>query len=193
MNAEVKSEVQRENRSRLFRRSKPTIRPAKLFSESGYGEDMGILWAAYKMGSFPLLEDQDMSPDDFGKGMAAICATLNDAVIVEDDNRRYESGRGPVAFVGIRSDGWRHEPHVDYFAWATPRNIVRASVGFLQFMRYHKQVGVCIVRCLKPHVSLFRHVSRYVLLNYLGRIVNGTPRGDEYVFTVAGKKRVQGE
>lgn len=186
---EVKSDAQRENRMRLFAKSKPTIRPAKLFTETGYGEDMGILWAAYKMGSFPLVENNDMTPDEFGRYIAANCAGLTDALMVEDDNRRYESGRGPVAFIGIRADGWRHEPHVDYFAWATKRNTLRVTVGFIQFMRYHKQVGVCVVRCLKPHVNLFRRVSRYALLNYLGRIVNGTPRGDEYVFTVAGKKR----
>lgn len=189
MNPESKSEAQRERRAMLFRRSKPVIRPAKLFTEDGYGEDMGILWAAYKLGSFPLLEDQDMSPEDFGKSIATICATLTDAVLVEDDNNRYESGRGAVAFIAVRSDGWKHEPHVSYFAWATPRNKLRVSVGFIQFMRYNKHVGVCIVRCLKAHVNLFKRVSNYALLNYLGRVVNGTPHGDEYVFTVAGKKR----
>lgn len=186
---EIKTEVQRENRARLFRKSRPKIRQAKLFTETGYGEDMGILWAAYKLGSFPLLENQNMTPDEFGRTIAASCTGLVDAVMVEDDNRRYESGRGPVAFIGIRSDGWRFEPHVDYFAWATKRNMLRVTVAFLSFMRYHKQVGVCVVRCLKPHVNLFQRVSRYALLNYLGRIVNGTPRGDEHVFTVAGKKR----
>lgn len=177
------------NVARLFRKSKPTIRPARLFNEDGYGDDMGVLWAAYKLGSFPLLENQDMTPDEFGRHIAGLCFGMTDAVIAEDDNTRYSSGRGPIAFIGIRSDGWRHEPHVDYFRWATRRNILRTTVGFLRFMRYHKQVGVCIVRCLDPHVALFRRANEYTLLNYLGRIVNGTPRGDEHVFTVAGKKR----
>lgn len=186
---EVKTDAQRENRARLFRRSKPTIRQARLFTDSGYGEDMATLWAAYKLGSFPLMENQDMTQDEFGKFIAATCMGLNDAVMVEDDSRSYSSGRGPVAFIGIRSDGWRVEPHVDYFKWATKRNILRTTVGFLQFIRYHKQVGVCVVRCLSPHVNLFKRASAYVVLSGPFRIVNGTPRGDEYMFTVAGKKR----
>lgn len=182
-------EARKANVARLFRKSKPLIRPARLFSEAGYGDDMAILWAAYALGSFPLLENQAMTPDQFGQAIAALCTGMTEALMVEDDNARYASGRGPVAFIGVRADGWRYEPHVDYFRWATRRNILRTTVGFLRFMRYHKQVGVCIVRCLDPHVALFRRATAYTLLNYLGRIVNGTPRGDEHVFTVAGKKR----
>lgn len=181
------ADVKKSSRARLFGASKPTIRAARLFTESGYGEDMGILWAAYKVGSFPLVDNQDMSPDDFGRFIAGL--PIADAVIVEDSNNHYTTGRGPIAFIGVQSDGWRHEPHVDYFAWASKRNMLRTTVAFLQFMRYNKHVGVCVIRCLAPHVNLFKRAAKYVTLNYLGRIVNGTPRGDEYMFTVAGKKR----
>ena len=187
--AEVRS-LQQERRARLFRNGKPTLRPAKLLNEDGsYGEDMGVLWAAYKAGSFPLVDDQGLEPAQFGQLIVNLCAGLSDVVIAEDVSNQYAAGRGPVAFVGIRNDGWRYEPHVDFFAWATPRNVLRSTVAFLQFMRYHKDVGVCIVRSLPPHVPLFKRIEKYAVLNYVGKIFRGTPRGDEHMFSVAGKKR----
>lgn len=190
--ADVKTErnLQQENRARLFRGSKPTLRPARLVNDDGsYGDDMGVLWAAYKAGSFPLMEDQNLEPTQFGQFIVDTCAGLSDAVMIEDACTQYASGRGPIAFVGIRNDGWRHEPHVDYFAWASPRVILRGAVAFIQFMRYHKGVGVCVIRCLPPSVNLFKRVARYAVLNYVGKIFRGTARGDEHLFSVAGKKR----
>lgn len=175
-------------RSRLFKTSKPLIRVARLFNQDGsYGEDMGVLWAAYKANSFQL--KPGLEPTEFGNYIRLLAGSMTDAVIAEDVSNEYESGKGPIAFIGIKSDGWRYEPHVDYFAWATPRNKLRVTVSFLQFMRYHKEVGVCVVRSLAPHVNLFKRASKYTLLNYLGKIFKGTPRGDEYVFSVAGKKK----
>ena len=178
----------RERRARLFRTSKPFVRPAMLIHEGGFGEDMGILWAAYKAGSFPLMDSgKDMA--GFAKSMIAIAASLHEVAIIEDDNRSFQSGRGPVAIIGIRSDGWRYEPHIDYFKWATRRNILRATIQFLQMARYSKEVGVVILRSLKETSSLFMHAAKdYGVLNFVGRIPHGTARGDEYLFSTMGRK-----
>lgn len=178
----------REHRARLFKSSKPFIRPAMLVQEGGFGDDMGILWAAYKAGSFPLI-NSGMEMPDFAKAMIAIALTLHEMAIVEDDNKSFQSGRGPVAIIGIRSDGWRHEPHVDYFKWATKRNILRVTIQFLQMARYSKEVGVLIVRSLKDTSGLFMRAAKdYGVLNFVGRVPHGTPRGDEYLFSTMGKK-----
>lgn len=180
--------IARERRARLFKHDKPFVRPAVLLSEAGLGDDMGVLWAAYKAKSFPLLgEGLDMA--GFSKAIIAMASNLHEMAIVEDNSKAFGSGRGPVAIIGIRSDGWRHEPHIDYFKWATKRNILRVTVQFLQMARYSKEVGVLIVRSLKPTSGLFMRVAKdYGVLNFVGRIPNGTPRGDEYLFSMMGKK-----
>lgn len=178
-----------DRRKRLFRTSRPHIRPAALLEEGQYGYDMGILWAAYKAGSFPLVEDRDMTNDDFAKYILAHAMTLSSMVIVEDDSKAFESGRGPVAVVGIRSDGWTVEPHVDFFEWAAPRTMLRVVVAFMQMVRYSKDVGVCVVKCLKTSKSLFKHVSDdYGVLHPVGMIPKGSPRGDVLLYSVWGGK-----
>ena len=180
----------RDRRSRLLGKSKPNMRPAILVREDGYGEDMGVLWAAYRAGSFPLI-DQNLDMAAFAKLMIATAATLHEMAIVEDDCKTYPSGRGPVAVIGIRSDGWKHEPHIDYFKWATPRIILRVSVQFFQMARHSREVGVCVVRSLKATSNLFLRISKdYGVLNFVGRIPHGTPRGDEWVFSTMGRKEL---
>lgn len=162
-----------------------------LVAEGAFGDDMGVLWAAYKAGSFPLIE-QELDMAQFAKTIIATAITLQEMAIVEDGNKAFGSGRGPVAIIGISSDGWRHEPHIDYFKWATKRNILRVTIQFLQMARYSKEVGVIIARSLKPTSELFMRAAKdYGVLNFVGRIPHGTVRGDEYVFSVAGKKRVE--
>lgn len=183
----------RERRARLFKTSKPFIRPAVLVSEGGFGDDMGILWAAYKAGSFPLI-NAGMEMPEFAKAMVAIALTLHEMAIVEDDNKAFASGRGPVAIIGIRSDGWKHEPHVDYFKWSAKRNILRVTIQFLQMARYSKEVGVVMIRSLKETSNLFMRAAKdYGVLNFVGRVPHGTPRGDEYIFSVMGKKEMPRE
>jgi hypothetical protein len=178
-----------ERRKRLFKKSRPYIRPVVLMEGDQYGFDMGVLWAAYKAGSFPLVENRDMTADEFARYIIAHALTLSEMVIAEDDCKGFESGRGPVAVIGIRSDGWAVEPHVDFFAWATPRTILRVVVAFMQKMRYSKEVGVCVVRSLPDTNNLFRHVHRdYGVLHPVGMVAKGSPRGDVYLYSAWGAK-----
>ena len=154
---------------------------------------MGILWAAYKAGSFPMIA-QELEMGDFAKAIIAIAITQHEMAVVEDDSKTYQSGRGPVAIIGIRSDGWRHEPHVDYFKWATKRNILRVTIQFLQMARYSKEVGVVMVHSPKETSNLFMRAAKdYGVLNFVGRVPHGTPRGDEYIFSTIGKKEASKE
>lgn len=159
--------------------------------EGRYGYDMGLLWAAYKVGSFPLIDRQDMNEGEFAEFIVGVARGLSSALMVEDDCSRYASGRGPVAFIGIRSDGWRVEPHVDYFKWAAPRTMLRTTVAFFQMARYSKDVGTCVVNSLKNTENLFNHVIGYGVLYAVGKIPKGSPRGDVYLYSIAGKKDIR--
>lgn len=178
-----------ERRKRLFRKSRPNIRPVVLMEDGKYGYDMGILWAAYKAGSFPLVEDREMSNDDFARYIIAHAMTMSEMVIAEDECGAFSAGRGPVAVIGMRNDGWTLEPHVDFFRWASRRSILRVVVAFMQKVRYSKEVGVCVVKCLKDSRTLFRHASEdYGVLHQAGMIPKGSPRGDVLIYSAWGAK-----
>lgn len=164
-------------RERLFRKSRPLIRKYE-------PADAGFLWAAYKNGSFPIPEG--LSQTDFLKAMAEKFGSFNLVWIIEDDTKRLKAGRGQVALVGIKSDGWTYEPSAFFFKWATPKNVLRSMVGFFQMIRYQKDVGVCVVRSTE-----FRTLNRmksYGVLFLRGKIPSGDRKGDLFIFSIQGKK-----
>lgn len=164
----------------LFKKSKPFIRP---FEQ----KDMWILWAAYKEGSFPVMQ-QDLEKDIFFQEITKQLLSYHTLMLVDDDCKRFKEGRGPVCLIVSRTDGWKIEPHVEFFKWANKQNILRVNVRFFNWIRQNKEIGVCIVRSLKNTVNLFHHVREYGVLNFVGKIPGGDRRGDEYLFSIRGKK-----
>lgn len=182
----MQSSSTREKRERLFRNSRPFIR------QFDFQKDMWLIWAAYDLGSFPYLTlkgtTKEEKQSELIERMKAIVSVKSSCLIVEDDCRWFKDRRGPVAFVGIENYGWRVEPHVDFFKWASPRTILRCNVAFFQMARYSSQVGVCLVRALEKYVPLFDHLKTYGLLFPCGKVPDGDPRGDEYLYQVRGRK-----
>jgi hypothetical protein len=167
-----------EKRRKLFKKSKPFIREFKL-------DDMWVLWAAYKEGSFPLPE---MTKEEFYKYSTERLKTYHSLMLVEDECKKFKASRGPVCLIVANTDGWKVEPHVEFFKWATKQNILRVNVRFFNWIRQNKEIGVCIVRSLKDTSNLFHHIRKYGVLNFVGRIPGGDIRGDEYVFSTRGKR-----
>ena len=169
----------KEKRERLLGDSRPYIRP---FTK----DDLWVMWAAYDTGSFPNLGKMDK--EQFVKVLVQFCQSKSSCLVVEDDCKWFKSGRGPVAFISIENYGWRIEPHVDFFKWATPRIVLRCNVAFFQMVRYSSQVGVCLIRSLENTTKLFDHLREYGLVFPCGKIPNGDPRGDEYIYYAKGRK-----
>jgi len=167
-------------KKRLFRKSKPFIRPFSM-------DDLWVFWAAYKEGSFDI--PADMEKDAFYDRMLNDLSKYSSTLVVEDYNRRFKGKRGVICVISIDSAGTRIEPQVQFFKWATKSNILRANVRFFNWVRYSKQVGVCVVRCLRGTANLFHHVKNYGVIYYVGKIVGGDPqgRGDEFIFSTRGK------
>ncbi len=169
-------------RKRLFLRSKPTIRKMT-------AEDIAWLWAAYKMGSFSQYNLPEMNESDFKKFVVMkVVPAFHEVDIIEDHNRAFSVKKGPVALVTTGFDGWRLEPHVDWFKWATPKNVLRGTVAYLQKSRWRKDVGVVVVRSLDETKNVFDHASKYGVTHRRGRIPHGDVRGDEYIFSMNGNK-----
>lgn len=158
----------KERRARLFRKSRPHIRPLE-------SKDMGWLWAAYKAGSFKL--PPELSQQEFTQQIAV---ALNGAkhFLVEDDNKKFQSAYGPVGLIGVVSDGGKIEPAVAVFKWATNRNVLRGFVAFFQWVKSSKDVEECVVRASAKDRLMKKLVDYGVLY----------PRTMETVYGVRGKR-----
>jgi len=175
----------KERRDRLFKASRPNIREMSLIDEQGYTKDMGILWGAYKQGSFDMPE---VSQEDFAEFMMQEIQPYKKKWLIEDNNAKYADGYGPVGMMCAVYNGWELEPHFEPFSWASPRNTLRAVVSFLQMMRYDKDVGIVNVYSLKDGKGFFNHVSEYGVLKYATKIPNGDVKGDRYIYYIRGRK-----
>lgn len=150
-----------------------------------YHKDIAILWAAHKANPFYCI-DPKSDQRQFASEIEEF-SRKTILLVAEDRNPAFENGRGPVCFIGIHDDGWKVEPHMEFFPWATKKNILRVTVSFLQWIRY-KQIGVCIVKSLEVSKNLFDRCRDYGVLFYAGKIIGGDPRGDEYIYSIMGKK-----
>lgn len=170
----------KKNRERLFKHSKPVIRPISLATDEGFGKDMAILWAAYKTGSFDL---EEMDQKEFSEYVLNKTSGFTDGWIVEDYNPKFKESKGPImAILGIY-DGFQLEPHMEKFSWASSRNIIRATVAFLQKMRYDKNIGVINIFSLSKDKKYFDYIrKKYGVLGYVGYVPNGDPRGGKYIY-----------
>jgi hypothetical protein len=107
---------------------------------------------------------------------------------VEDDSKHFKSGRGQVGLITLKTDGWVVEPSVHFFKWANKRNILRSSVAFFHMLRNTKTVGCCLVRTIKKDFAYMKHMEKYGVLYLRGKIPQGSPKGDVFIFSIDGKK-----
>lgn len=148
--------------------------------------DNKFLWAAYQKGSFDL--PQGLSQTDFLVAMGKKFGSFDLLWVIEDEHKGFRSGRGQVCLVGVKTDGWTYQPSAVFFNWATPRNVLRALVGFFQMIRYQKGVGVCRVEVLEKDMKLLSRLKDYGVLFLRGRVPCGSPGGDLFVFSINGRK-----
>lgn len=177
----------KEKRDRLFKRGRPYIREILIEDNGKPHKDVGIMWVSYKNGGFPLFP-KGMNESEFLSFVIKFSGEVA-MFMVDDFNREYGGQMGPIAFVSVRQIGQKIEPHTDVFQWSTPRNILRGTVAFMQMLRY-KKIGCAVIYSLVESKPLFDKVQEYGVLRYVGKIPNGDPygRGDEYLYTVRGKK-----
>ena len=175
----------KDKRARLFKKGKPFIRPVQIYNGSGYSKDIGILWTAYKRDPLKIF-GEGLDQQTFAERVEEL-ANKADLLFVDDENRGYEN-KGPIMFMALYSDGWKAEPFAQFFPWATPKNKLRASVSFLHWVRYSKEIGVFVIHALKNDITLLNRCKDHGVLFYSGKIIGGNPYGNEYIFSVRGGK-----
>lgn len=104
--------------------------------------------------------------------------------VIEDDNKQFKAGRGLVALIGIKTDGWQFLPTAYFFQWATALNRLRSYVGFLQMVRYSTDIGVCRVETAHD----LDRLKKYGVLFFRGRVPFGTQDGDLRIYSIGGKR-----
>ena len=173
----------KERRDRLLKK-RPFIRPLQVFDEGNYHKDIAILWTAHKEKPFHPIRP-DLSQERFASEIALLSKETN-LLLVEDENASFSEGRGPVCLICVKDDGWKIEPYAEFFKWSSPRNKLRVSVCFFQWVQY-KPIGVCVVQCSEQAKNLFDHCRQYGVLFPAGKIIGGDRDGDEYIYSIMGK------
>lgn len=171
----------KELRDRLFKKNKPHFRKADLLNLDGsYGDDMRILWAAYKAGSFQAPEG--MTDSEFANWVITQAHGFQSLWVGEDVSKAYKSGKGPVCLVATNSQGMIVSAEGQAFKWATKRNILRACVGFLHMVTMSKRTGAVMVKGDERTRGLLDHLNKYKLLFYVGK-----SNPNEYLYSVRGR------
>ena len=184
----------RERRERLFAKANPRVRPFD------YARDAWVLWAAYDLGSFPSLkpdphkEGHFKKPEDLFAYFRAYALSKSSILMVDEDHRFFRERRGPVAMVSVEQNGWKLQPHFDFFHWATPRHRLAAAVSLMNMVSYDKKFGACTVSVGERDEEFCQHIrDRYGLLRFVGRLDNGRPDGDELTYAVPMKNARRAE
>lgn len=167
--------IAKVRRDRLFRHSKPTIRP-------GVYADIRWMWAAAKRAGF------EGEAPEFTEQIEPLLAQADRLYMLEDRNGEFAKGAGPVGMVLANYDGWALVPHVEWFPWATSRNRLRCTVGFLQSMRYTQGIGVIKVFSDAEHADWFKRLKRYLPISLGGKVPFGRADGEEFIFYIRGRK-----
>lgn len=171
----------KDRRDRLFKKGRPHFRKADLVNLDGsYGGDMGLLWAAYKHGSFPAPEG--MTQEQFAEWILAQARGFTSIYIGEDENKHLKGGKGAVGLVTITQQDLLVFASGQPFKWARKRNVLRLAVGFLHMITLSQKTGVCMVKVDKKTQGIADHMKKYGLLHFIGRTGQ-----DEYLYSIRGR------
>ncbi len=164
-----------------MRYTNPRVRPFE------WGRDANWLWGAYDLESFEKMP-KGLKPEQFALLLRRHIAAKSSCLMVDEDHKYFRDKRGPVAMISVENYGWKIEPQIDFFHWATKRQRLAAVVSFLQMVRYSKDVGVCVVRVGDKDVHFCEHLYKYDLLKLSGKLPNARPDGTETVFYIRGRR-----
>lgn len=170
----------KERKDLLFKKSRPDIRRFEVMDGEKYSKDVGILWAAYKAGSFSIREG--MTQEEFMAEIDTTMSGFQSVWVIDDDTKIYSSGRGPIGLVGANSSGLIVEPRFMFFKWANCRNILKATVAVLNKMRGSLRTGIILIRADKAKRIIADHMKKYELLFFIGK--SGE---NEYLYSGRGR------
>jgi len=180
MKQRITNRTPAEQRATLFRCSRPLVRKFVIKEGDAYTKDIGVLWAAYKAGSFAELPD-DLDEAGFLLAIEEMQKAKGQVWMIDDFNPAYKDKRGPVAMACTSSEELVVMAEGCAFKWATKRNVLRCSTAFLHMIRRLRGTGICMVKCNKATTTLMKHLEKYRILHYVGRTAQ-----DSYLYAARG-------
>lgn len=148
----------------------------KFFFRKIVDDDINILWESYKNGSFNLPK---MDKLEFISWFLRIRKNYQDELLCFKNDI-------PVAFVMSFFDGWKYEPHVEFFKGLSKRTILEISEYFFNELSRLNEIGIIVVKCTFASKNLFDHLCSKNILEYVGMMTKGDYRGNEYIYSRAG-------
>lgn len=78
-----------------------------------------------------------------------------------------DRGLAPVGWMLTKSDGYRVEPHVEWFPWSSDRAKLEACVAFLNKLR---KTHLALLHIHLEERGFFDHMCRYGILRRVGTV-----------------------
>lgn len=157
----------KERKDLIFKKSRPLARKLAIMEGDNFSKDAGILWAAYKAGSFTI--EPGLTQEQFMEIIDTTFKTFQNVWIIDDDTSAYSSGRGPIGIVAANAIGLIVEPKFTFFKWATCRNILKATVAFLTMLKGSLETGIILIRSDDTTRGVTDHMKKYNLLYFIGK------------------------
>jgi len=145
--------------------------------------DLRYLWAAYRLGFWYEMLDEDMTQDAFKERAMELLASVDYDWIIE---ARHGEGMRPVGIILAAQlmDGRRIEPHVDWFPWATPRNMFEGAAAFLREVSKRFKILVYVE---ERERAFWERLKQYRLLRHGCKVIDHFSRGEHaFFFYTAG-------
>ena len=133
-----------------------------------------------------------MDQREFTKNALIELNKFSRVYVAEDENAQFQDRKGPVAIVTANYDGWKIEPNMVFFPWATRRNRLKTVVGFLMYQRFQPDIGSIQLRSDEDGRDFFKRLADYLPLRVGGKIAGGRPSGADHIFYVRGKRQAHG-
>ena len=178
---QISRQAAKLRRERLFRKTRPMVRRLEIMDGEAYTRDIGVLWAAYKAGSFATLKPE-MDENEFIAEIEALQKVHDQVWIIDDFNAAYKDQRGPVALACTKSFDLVVNAEGVMFKWASKRNALRCAASFLNMLKHSKKTGICMVKGSRAQVPFLKHLAGYDLLYYVGK-----PSEAEWLFSIRGR------
>lgn len=127
----------------------------------GFGdEDIKYLWAAYKKGAFRDIFTEDLDAKEFSEvAIEYILSVYTHAWVL---------GEKPVGVVfGILTGPFIYLGSLEWFPWATKRQIVENLIGFLNGVR--KEL-YCVWDCKEEDKKFYEYIARHGIIRRVGTL-----------------------
>jgi hypothetical protein len=133
--------------------------------------DVQWIYAAYRKGAFPEWPD-GLSPKEFSARFLEICGGDDDFWILHAPDSRPQEHTHSLIPVGLavgQYDEHRLFPIVRWFPWASARNRLETSVGFINELR-RQFLLLFYIRVAEER--FYEHLMRYGIIRRVGKIPN---------------------